>query len=171
MIPISSISGRLVWSKIRHKRGYELKRNGEIVGSLHGASFWSSEFQAESHHGSWRFRRTGCFRTGTEIVDSSSHTRIATFRPDWSGGGTLVFSDGQTFRFASKGFWRPVWTMLTDTGQPVVSIHSREKTVELLNELHLSEDRLILLVIFAWHIMQQASEDGASVAAAVAVTS
>lgn len=61
--------------------------------------------------------------------------------------------------------------MLTDTGQPVVSIHSREKTVELLNELHLSEDRLILLVIFAWHIMQQASEDVASVAAAVAVTS
>lgn len=55
MIPISSaISGGLVWSKTPYKRGYELKR--EIVGSLQRTSFWSSEFQAESAYGSWKFR-------------------------------------------------------------------------------------------------------------------
>lgn len=165
MIPISSaISGGLVWSKIPNRRGYELKRNGEIVGSLRRPSFWSSEFQAESAHGSWQFCRTGCFRTGTEIIDSKSGARIATLKPDWTGGGTLQFFDGQTFRFVSKGFWRPVWTVLTDSGQPVLSIHSCEKTVELASGFHLSEDRLSLLVVFAWHIMRQAAEDAASVA-------
>ena len=172
MIPISSaISGGLVWSKTPYKRGYELKRNGEIVGTLQRKSFWSSEFQAESAHGSWKFRRAGCFRTSSEILDSNSGVRIAILKPNWSGSGTLAFSDGLTLRLTSKGFWRPVWTVLADSGQPVLSIRSREKTVDLSKELHLSEDRLILLAIFAWHIMQQASEDAASAAAAVAATS
>lgn len=172
MIPISSaFSGGLVWSKIPHKRGYELKRHSEIVGSLRPTSFWAQEFQAESHQGKWRFRRTGFWRTGTEIVDSSSNAAIAVFRPNWTGGGSLVFSDGQIFRISTKGFWRPVWTVLADTGQPVLSIHSREKTVELPRELHVSEERLTLLLIFAWHIMQQAAEDAAAVAAVGVVTS
>lgn len=172
MIPISSaISGGLVWSKTPCKRGYKLNRSREIVGSLQRTSYWSSEFQAESAYGSWKFRRAGCFRTGTEIADSNSDTRIAILKPNWSGGGTLYFSDGPTFRLTSKGFWRPVWTVLADSGQPVLRIHSREKTVELPRESHLSEGRLILLAIFAWHIIQQASEDAASAAAAVAATS
>jgi hypothetical protein len=57
------------------------------------------------------------------------------------------------------------------SGQPVLSIHSREKTVDLSRELCLPEDRLILLAIFTWHIMQQASEDAASAAAVVLATS
>ena len=172
MIPISSaISGGLVWSKTPHKCGYELKCNGEIVAWLRRKSFWSSEFQAESHYGSWRFRRIGFFRCSTEIVDANSDIRIATLKRHWSGGGMLVFSDGQAFRLTSKGFWRPVWTVLADNGQPVLSIHSREKTVELPNELRLSEDRLILLAIFAWHLMQQAAEDAASAAVVFAATS
>jgi hypothetical protein len=147
MIPISSaISGRLVWSKSPCKRGYELKRNGDMVGSLQRTSFWSSEFQAESVHGNWKLRRTGCF--SAEIVDSNSDTRIAVFNSHWSGG-TLEFSDGRIYRLISKGFCRPVWTVLTDSGQTVLSLDSRAKTVELAKELDLSEDRLILLAIFA----------------------
>ena len=172
MIPIcSAISGELVWSKTPYKRGYELKRNGEIVGTLQRKSCWSSEFHAESAYGSWKFRRTGCFRTGSEIVDSISGAQIAILKPNWSGGGALDFSDGLTFRLTSKGFWRPVWTVLAASGQPVLSIHSREKTVDLPRELHLPEDRLIVLAIFAWHIMQQASKDAASAAVVVAAAS
>jgi hypothetical protein len=59
----------------------------------------------------------------------------------------------------------PVWTVFADNGQPVLSIHSHEKAVELPNELQLSRDRLILPVTFAWHTMQPASEDAASVVA------
>ncbi|HEV2987494.1 MAG TPA: hypothetical protein VG759_03575 [Candidatus Angelobacter sp.] len=166
MIPISSdISSRLVWSKSPHKHGYELKRNGEMVGSLQRTSFWSSEFQAESVHRSWKLRRTGGF--STEIVDSNSDTRIAVINSHWSGG-TLEFSDGRTYRLIYKGFFRPVWTVLTDSGQTVLSLDSREKTVELAKGLDLSEDRMILLAIFAWHVMQQISEDAALTGAVIA---
>ena len=172
MMPISSaIPDGLVWSKISGKHGYELKRNGENFGSLWRTSFWSSEFQAESPHGRWRFRRTGCFHTATEIVDSDSNSRIAILEPNWSGGGTLVFTDGMRFRLTSKGWWHPVWTVVAESGQPVLSIDSRAKTVELSKELYLLEGRLILLAMFAWYVMQQVSEDADSAAAiAVAVS-
>jgi hypothetical protein len=175
MIPISTaLSGGLIWSKTPHNRGYELRCNGKIVGSLQRKSCWSSEFRAESADGSWKFRRTGWFHTGTEIADSTSGARIAVYKPNWSGAGTLVFPDGLTFRITYKGFWRPVWTVLTDGGQPILSIRSHGRTVEISKELHLShlsEERVTLLAMFTWHIMQQTAEDAASAAVAVAVTS
>jgi hypothetical protein len=66
---------------IDHDRGY-INRNGEIVGSLPRTSFWSSEFQAESQHGSWRFLHTGCFGNRTEIIVSRSDIRIAIMKPN-----------------------------------------------------------------------------------------
>jgi len=57
-----------------------------------------------------------------------------------------------------------------DSGQPVLSIHSRGKTVELPKELHLQEDRLMLLVMFTWHMVQQTSEDAASAAVVAAIS-
>ena len=171
MIPISSaISGGLFWSKIPHTRGFQLKCNGETVGSLQKTSFWSTEFQAETARGSWRFRRTGCFRTGTEIVDSTTSAPIARFKSNWSGGGTLAFCDGMTFRISCKGFWRPVWTVWAESGQPVLHLHSRGKTVELPGNGQFSEDKLSLLAIFAWHTMRRAEEEATSTAAIVAVT-
>jgi hypothetical protein len=172
MIPVSSaISAGLTWSKSSRKHGYELKRNGEIVASLQRTGCWSSAYQAESPHGKWKFRRTGFWRAATEVVDSRSGARIAALKPNWGGGGTLVFSDGQTFRITCRGLWRPVWSVLAENGQPVLSLHSREKSVDLPNEMHLPEDRVILLTIFAWYMMQQAAEDAASAAVVVAATS
>ena len=172
MIPVSSaISAGLTWSKSSRKHGYELKRNGEIVASLQRTGCWSSAYQAESPHGKWKFRRTGFWRAATEVVDSRSGARIAALKPNWGGGGTLVFSDGQTFRITCRGLWRPVWSVLAENGQPVLSLHSREKSVDLPNEMHLTEDRVILLTIFARYMMQQAAEDAASAAVVVAATS
>ena len=172
MIPISSASsGGLFWSKIPRQRGFQLTSHGEVVGVLQKANFWATEFRAESAQGIWKFRRTGFFRTGTEIVDSNSNRQIAVFRPKWSGGGTLTFSDGQRFQLTCKGFWRPVWTVWTESGQAILHLHTREKAVELPGSLSLPEDRLTLLAIFAWHLMRQAAEEAASTAGLYVATS
>src|SRR5712692_5655452 len=133
MIPISSaISGGLVWSKIPHQRGYELKSNGSTIAALERKSCWSQEFHAASQQTSWKFRRIGFWRFASEIVDVNSGVQIATFKPNWGGGGRLVFSDGQTFQLTSKGLWRPVWSVLADD-QLVLSIQARGRKVELVN--------------------------------------
>lgn len=172
MIPLSSaISGGLFWSKIPHQSGFQLTSHSEVVGSLQKTNFWATAFRAESVYGTWKFRRTGCFRTGTEIVDPNSNRQIAVFRPKWSGGGTLAVSDGQGFQITCKGFWRPVWTVWAESGQAILHLHTREKAVELPRTVQLSEDRLTLLAIFTWHIMRQAAEEAASTAGLYVATS
>lgn len=168
MIPLSSaISGGLTWSKLSRNRGYELKVNDELLGTLHRPSFWSCNVVAETQGGRWLFRRGGFLGTGSAIVDAASDQTIATFKSSWAGGGVLTFVDGQTFHLECRGWWRPVRTVSAG-GQPVVALHTREKTVDLLSAAGVAGDRLSLLILFAWHRVLQAEEDAASAVAAVA---
>jgi len=134
MIPLSSasaISGGLTWKKISCSRSYELKLNDQVVGTLDRPSFWSSDFVADTQNGSWIFRRCGFLGNGAEVFDSASHQSIAAFKSEWGGGSTLTFADGQSFRLQCKGWWRPVWSVIGEAGQPVLVLDVRDKTVEV----------------------------------------
>ncbi|MBZ5682221.1 MAG: hypothetical protein LAO24_19180 [Acidobacteriia bacterium] len=171
MIPLSFVTSRgLTWSKAHEKDKYELTFHGEVAASLHRVNRWSATFLAESCAGRWAFRRTGFLGSDTEIVDLDSSQRIATFKANWSGGGTLAFCDGETFRFACRGVWRPVWNVLDDNGETVLHLDTRERTVDLVKEPAVNEGRLALLIIFAWHRMLQAAEDAAEVAVMAAAS-
>jgi len=133
MIPLSpattsATSGALIWSKISCNRQYELRRDGAVVGRLTRPSVWSQKFEAETPEGRWTFRRSGFWRNHAEIVDASGQV-IASGKLGY-GGGVLTFADGQSFQVTNKGWWRPVWTVATDDGQPLLYVHVREKTVE-----------------------------------------
>jgi len=169
MIPLSSaVSGGFTWSKIPHGRGYQLKLNDELVGTLRHPSFWSSSFVADTQDGCWTFRRAGFLGTAAEIVNPASEQVIATFKSSWGGGGTLTFADGQTFQLQCKGWWRPLWSATTESDQPVLHLHTREKTVELPAGAAVPESRLSLLIMFAWSRVLQAEEYAASAAAMTA---
>ena len=171
MIPFSSgVSGRLIWSKIPHTRNYELKLSDEIMGTLVRPSCWSSKFLADTPDGHWIFRRGGFLGTGAEIAGADSAEPVATFKSNWSAGGTLLFADGQTFHLRCKGWWRQVWTVTTEDGQLVLQLHAREKTVEVGTNAAVPSLRLSLLTMFTWYRVLQADEDAAT-AAAVAVVS
>ena len=166
MIPLSSaVSGGLTWSKLPRHQGYELTLNGDVVGTLQRPSCWSAKSLAESEAGHWMFRRAGFLGTGAEIVDSASQQPVATFKSAWSGAGLLTFADGQTFPFECKGWWHPVWSVTTESGQPVARLHVREKTVQLPEGAPVPGSRLSLLILFAWYRVLQAEEDAASAAA------
>ena len=169
MIPFTStVCNGLTWSKIPHTHDYELKLHGETVGILVRPSSWSPRFLAETRGGRWAFRRQGFLGTGVQITAADSEQTIASFKSSCSGGGTLVFADGQTFYLKYKGWWRPMWTVTTDDGKPMLHLHSREKTVELSASVVIPPIRLCLLIMFAWSRVLQADED-ASAAAVAAV--
>ncbi len=168
MIPLSSssaISGGLTWTKIPHSRNYELKLNGEAVGTLLRPGWFETSFLAETQYGQWTFRRGGCFGGGAQIIDTVSKQQIATCKCSWgTGGGTLTFADGETFELAQKGWWRPVWSVMGADGQPVLRFHAREKTVEVVapaNSTALPDGRLALLAMFTFCRVLQAEEDAA----------
>ena len=175
MIPLSpsaAISGGLTWAKIPHSRDYELKLNGEAVGTLRRPGWFSSSFLAETQAGNWTFRRGGCLGSGARILDSASLQPIATLKSSWGSGGTLTFADGQTFHLKCKGWWRPVWSVIANSGETLLQLHRREKTVEVQEGSAVPASRLTLLIMFTWYRILQAEEDAASAAmvAVVAVT-
>jgi len=171
MIPLSSaISGGLTWSKISCGRKYELKRSAGVVGTLQRPSFWSAKFIADSEDGHWTFRRGGFLGSGAQIVDTVSQVPIATFKSTWGNGGVLTFTDGQVFQLHCKGWWRPVWTVTAENRQLVARLYVREKTVDLPPASAVPQNRLSLLILFAWYRVLQAEEDAASAAVMVAAS-
>jgi|SRR5271170_57973 len=176
MIPISTaISGGLVWS--RNGGGYELKLNDNVVGRLRKTCFWSSEYQAETSFGNWRFCRSGLLGNCVEVLNTpqggagqgGSNPCAATFKQSWGGPGTFKFADGQTFLVVSGGCWRPVWKVSAADGGLVLHVRTRERTVELEKKTDMPESRWLLLVLFIFYRMQQAEEDGAVAALVAAV--
>jgi hypothetical protein len=171
MIPLSTAtasatSGALTWTKISCNRQYELRRDGAVVGTLTRPSMWSQKFVADTQEGRWTFRRSGFWRNNGEIVDASGQM-IASCKLGY-GRSVLTFADGASFHFTNKGWWRPVWTVATDDGQPLLYVHVREKTVEVAGSAAPNQASL-LLTLFAWYRILQAEEDAASVAVMVAV--
>jgi hypothetical protein len=176
MIPLSSsaaISSALTWTKIPHSRNYELKLNGESVGTLLRPGWFETSFLAETQYGRWTFRRGGCFGGGAQIIDTASKQPIATLKCSWgTGGGTLTFAAGQTFELRQKGWWHPVWSVTGADGQPVLRFHAREKTVEVVssaNSAALLDNRVALLAMFTFYRVLQ-TEDDAAVAVLVAAS-
>jgi len=170
MIPLSTaISSGLTWSKISCGRSYELQQNGQAVGTLQHPSFWSSSFVAETQGGCWTFRRGGWLGAGSVILDLSSQQQIATFKSAWGTGGTLTFADGQQFQLECKGWWRPVWSVIGSSGETLLRLHTREKTVDVPTVGSVPDTRLSLLIMFTWYRILQAEEDAASAAVTAAI--
>ena len=167
MIPLSTaISGGLTWKKIPHSRNYELKTNGELVGTLQRTSIWSSSFIAETRDGAWTFRRTGFLGTRAEVLEAE--IPIATFKSAWASRGVLTLTDGQTFHVECRGCWHPAWSVTTEDGKLILRIRSRERSVEVPMSSAVNSSRLSLLIMFTWYRLLQAEEDAAAAAAAIA---
>lgn len=166
MIPLTTaVSSGFTFST--NWRGFELKQNDQIVATLRRPSVWSSNFLAATAKENWVIRRGGFWGSKAEIVDAASQQPIAYFKSAWGGKGTLTFADGQTFFVVTRGWWHPVWTVATETGQPILQLHTREKVVRLHDTAALPESRLLLLVLFTLYRVRQA-EDAAAAASAAA---
>jgi hypothetical protein len=170
MIPPTTASSQYSWSKIPRNRGYQLKQDGELVGTLERPSMWSSIFIATTAGAQWIFRRRGFWRGRIEIVDAGSEQPIAVFNGTWTNRGVLRFSDGQTLTLECKGLFHPTWILRSQAGEAVLWLHAREKTAEVDSKLRLPEGRLRLLVLFTLDRLRQAEEDAAAVAVAAAAS-
>lgn len=165
MIPSSTaVSSGFTFSA--NWRGFELKHDGQSVATLKRPRVWSADFIAESPSESWVIRRSGFWGNKGEILDGASQRRIATFKWGWGGKGTLTFADGETFLVLTRGCWRPVWSVTTEAGQAVLQLHTREKSVEVQEDVSLPTDRLLVLMLFVLYRVRQAEEAAAGAAVA-----
>ena len=167
MIPLSAASGTLQFSRTS-ERNYELKLNGEVVGTLSRPSLLSQKFVAESQDGRWIIRRSGFF--ATEIVDAESEHQIAFCKWNWCDKGQLTFADGERYQVGPEGFWRPIWAVIGENGEVVLQLRRREKTADIPPNTMLPSGRIALLSMFAWYCVLKTQEDAATVAVSAAVS-
>ena len=166
MIPSSTaVSSGFTFSE--NWSGFELRQNGLTMATLRRPSMWSPNYLVETVNENWVIRRNGFWGNKADILDTASQQPIGHFKSAWGGRGTLTFADGQTFFVVTRGCWHPVWTVTTESGQPVLQLHTRDKSVELQNAAALSESRLSLLILFTLYRVRQA-EEAAAAASAVA---
>ncbi len=166
MIPSSSaVSCSFRFSS--DSRGFELKQNDQTVAKLERHGLWSPDFIATTPNRSWMIHRAGFWGNRAEIRDSASQQPIAEFKGGWGGKGSLLFSDGQAFFIMTREWWHPIWTVTTQTGQPVLQLHTQEKTADVMADVAVSEERVSLLILFTLYRVRQA-EEAAAVAAASA---
>lgn len=171
MIPTSTaVPGGFTFSA--NWRGFELKQDSQTVATLRRPSMWSCHYIAATPSESWIIRRSGFWGNKAEIVDPASKQAIATFKSSWGGRGLLAFADGQMFLSSNRGCWHPVWSVTTETGQPVLRLHKRERLVEVESASPVPQDRMRLLILFTLYRVRQAEEAAAGGAvAAVAAAS
>ena len=151
-------------------RGFELKQNGQTIATVKRPRVWSCDFTAATPCESWIFRRVGFWGNKAEILHAASQQSIATFKVSWGGKGTLAFADGQTFVSVTRGGWHPVWRVTTESGQPILQLHVREKLVEVDSAVPLPQNRLALLILFTLYRVRQAEEAAGAVVAAAAAS-
>jgi hypothetical protein len=157
---------QLTWIRSNLKGRYELTANGPILGSLQRVGFWKSASRAEFKGQSWSFQREGL--GSTQIFQEPGAQHVAEFKANWLGGGILTFADGQQFRLTAKGFWRPIWSWLNNSGQTLVDVTPYDKRVFLVSA---AENRYLpVLIMLSWHQILQSNDDAASALAASAAT-
>ena len=165
MIPLSTaVSSGFTFSS--SWSGFELKQNGQIMATLKRPRVWSSEFTAATPQERWIIRRGGFWGNKGEIRDAASEQQIAVFKSGWGGKGSLLFADGHSFQLVTRGCWHPVWTVSTQAGQPVLQVHTHEKSVEVYPDSPVLGERLTLLVLFTLYRVRQAEEAALAATAA-----
>ena len=59
-----------------------------------------------------------------------------------------------------------MWSVTTEANQPILQLHTREKSVEVHEDAALPADRLLVLMLFTLYRVRQAEEAAAAGAVA-----
>lgn len=95
----------LIWRQPSAFKGHhELRAGDEVLATLQWASMGGTVATARAAEGAWTFKRTlGFWQQRIEVRPLGHDRTVATFVPDWSGGGILTVEGERIFRWSSKG--------------------------------------------------------------------
>ncbi|MBN2147307.1 MAG: hypothetical protein JW726_07955 [Anaerolineales bacterium] len=154
------------------KSEYLLRSGEEVVASLKFRSAWGTHATAESADGCWTFKRMGFFQTRATVRACDSEEDLAVFRHNtWSGGGTLILTDGREFP-ATTNFWQTNLEFQDSSGEPLLVYKSGgffrfSADVEIFPSA-VGMTELPWMVMFGWYLLLMMYNDSAAATAAAA---
>jgi hypothetical protein len=152
------------------ERLYEVHAGGDLCATLSFDSVFGGGATGLFGGDSWTFKRTGFFATRVTVRGATSEFDDAVFENRrWSHGGALTFPDGRKYS-ASAGKWAKGLQFLTETGEAVISFHSRGSfnTAVDIEVMRPSPDLPLLLLLGCYLVAVMLEESASSAAATVA---
>jgi nucleoside-diphosphate-sugar epimerase len=157
----------LEWRKSQgEKRTHTLLAGGRTVATLRRER--GSAATAESGGRRWKFKRAGFLRPRITIQAEGSEFG---FRPQWHGGGELVFTDGRRFVWRQRSFWRQEWAFSDAHGQELLKLRcglTKGKGKVEVTPAGAEHAQLPLLVLLSWYLILLMAQDVAAGSAAAA---
>jgi hypothetical protein len=127
----------LIWRQpSAFKEQYELRADEEVLATLQWKNTLGTLATARTAEGAWTFKRGGFWQQRIVVRPLDTEHDVATFVPNWSGGGVLTVAGGRTFHWSSQGFLRleKHWQERED-GPPLVGF---KQVSNLKNEARLT---------------------------------
>jgi hypothetical protein len=167
------IGSDLNWVQPTLDRRYELISDRKVFGRLEFGSILGSLGTAESHEGSYTFKRQGFLRPSISIRrigNEIDHGRMT--MDSWHQGGVVHLQDGGSYQFVKMGFLHPEWSMLDGSGRPLVRIRAKWG-LKYRAEVHIEpfgkdDKNLVLLLMVGLYSIILMNDEASAVAAASA---
>ena len=172
---IELVDQEIEWVQPRAlKMQYELRANNELVATLRFRSSLGSFATGESADGCWTLKRVGFWQTRVTVRLCGGNSDIASFRNNtWSGGGTLVLSDGRMFP-ATTNLWQTKLEFQNESNNALVQfrsggvLHQSAKVEIQPSAVGIPE--LPLIMMLGWYLIVMMSADSAYVGSIAAST-
>jgi len=170
---LNEIGGRqLEWRQPEAlRRCYQLADEGREIASLRFESSFGSRATGECGGNSWTFKRTGFFATRVTVRVAGADNDLAVFTPTWTGGGSVEFNWGPSYRLRKKNFWGTEWAFEREDESAAVTLSGLHGVLKQgaratvpPSAAGLPETPVLLLLI--WYVRLLLAEDeGAAVVA------
>jgi hypothetical protein len=162
--------GPFFWTQSKVlRREYQLKKGNETLGQLRFEKSYGSLASAEVASQCWTFKREGFLRPRVNVRTPNSEINLATFWPNWSGGGVVEFPDGHRIHWRCTNFWGSGWSFVQDDSRQLVRFKQHGGFMKISARIEFgSADtglrELPMLAALGWYLMLITAEDAATVA-------
>lgn len=119
--PLAAAAGlALTWHRVDHsKRNFSLRAGDRLFGGVRFEKASGSAATIDLAGARHTLKRVGVFRVRVTVRRAGEDRDLATFTPDWTGGGKLQFTGGASFTWRTRSALSSVFQWL-DAGGTVV---------------------------------------------------
>lgn len=160
----------LSWVQVgSSKRGFELRGDGNVFGSLKWQKRFGSLAEAVTADGEWTFKRSGFLHPHVTARNANSDQDIAVFKPGWTGTGTLELTTGLKLAWVNKNFLHSAWAFIDQNKEDVLRFQSRPGLMKLNVQVEIPKDlpEVPLLACLGMYLLFMMQEENAAATAAM----
>jgi hypothetical protein len=151
------------------RRFYRLTSGGREVATLRFEKLLGSLATGEYGQRQWTFKRTGFFSPRASVREAGSETDVATFTPNFGGGGSVAFASGRRYRLVHKNFWGTEWAFRAEDGTDAIVLSGPHGVFKAGGSARVAQSvaglpEIPVMLLLIWYLRVLMNEDAGGAA-------